>query len=225
MFQPRFEILPAAQKNLWPELAEVPGHFVLYGGTALALRLGHRQSVDFDFFSSGPVTPAALLADLPCLRGAKILQQVKQTLTVMVDRDGLVKLSFFGKVGLGRVGLPEETPDGRLRVASLLDLAGTEAAVVTQRSEAKDYLDILAILEVGVSLPTAMAAAAAIYGEQYNPMMTLKSLTYFSDGDLDKLTAMQRAKLIEAASAKVTNLPVMPKLSDELSVSARGAGE
>ena len=52
MFNPCFEILPSAQKNLWPELAGVPPHFVLYGGTALALRLGHRVSVDFDFFSS-----------------------------------------------------------------------------------------------------------------------------------------------------------------------------
>jgi len=39
-------------------LAGVPPHFILYGGTALALRLGHRESVDFDFFSSETVIPA-----------------------------------------------------------------------------------------------------------------------------------------------------------------------
>ena len=37
-------------RALWPDLAEVPHSFVLYGGTALALRLGHRISEDFDFF-------------------------------------------------------------------------------------------------------------------------------------------------------------------------------
>lgn len=221
MFQPHLQILPAAQKALWPELAEVPGDFVLYGGTALALRLAHRQSVAFDFFSSNPVSPSALLENLKFLQGAKILQQVAHTLTVAVDRNGWVKLSFFGKVGLGRVGTPEATPDGVLQVASLLDLAGTKAAVVTQRAEAKDYLDILAILNSGLSLADAMAAAVAIYGEQYNPMMTLKSLTYFGDGDLHKLTAAQQAQLIEAASVNWTSLLPVPRVSDNLSEKQR----
>ena len=46
------EILPPAQMELWPMLKAIPKSFVLYGGTAVALRFGHRNSVDFDFFSS-----------------------------------------------------------------------------------------------------------------------------------------------------------------------------
>lgn len=56
LFKPRMEILPSAQQRLWPELrpaAELG--FALYGGTAIALRLGHRHSVDFDFFSEKPL--------------------------------------------------------------------------------------------------------------------------------------------------------------------------
>lgn len=50
-FHPHFEILPSAQIQLWKELQPLKKlGFVLYGGTALALRLGHRVSVDFDFF-------------------------------------------------------------------------------------------------------------------------------------------------------------------------------
>jgi len=45
-----------------------------------------------------------------------------------------------------------------------LDLAGTKAAVITQRAEAKDYVDILALMRAGIDLPQAMAAARAIYG-------------------------------------------------------------
>ncbi|MEG2185298.1 MAG: nucleotidyl transferase AbiEii/AbiGii toxin family protein, partial [Cloacibacillus sp.] len=52
VFQPKVEILPAAQRELWPLLSEVPQDFVLYGGTAVALWFGHRTSVDFDFFST-----------------------------------------------------------------------------------------------------------------------------------------------------------------------------
>jgi len=54
VFAPRLDVLPEPQRKLWPELAGTPDHFILYGGTAIALRFGHRQSVDFDFFS--PVT-------------------------------------------------------------------------------------------------------------------------------------------------------------------------
>ena len=110
MFQPHFEILPPPQLALWPELAEIPGHFVLYGGTALALRLGHRQSLDFDFFTSENVIPAHLLDRLKVLRGAKILQNTTQTLTVSVYRDGLIKtsaLQFGFTVPRGNIKAPE----------------------------------------------------------------------------------------------------------------------
>lgn len=49
-FSPRLDIL--AQRRLWAKLSAVPDEFTLYGGTALALHLGHCNSVDFDFFGS-----------------------------------------------------------------------------------------------------------------------------------------------------------------------------
>jgi hypothetical protein len=188
----------------------------LYGGTALALRLGHRVSLDFDFFSSEPVVPEQLLRSLRFLAGAKVLQNVSQTLTVSIDREGEVKLSFFGGLELGRVGEPEKTEDGILMVASLLDLAGMKAAVVTQRAESKDYIDLLALMENGITLARAMGAARAIYGRQYNPAITLKSLAYFGDGDLHRLTSAQKSQLIQAADGQSLELPQIPRASDTL---------
>ena len=49
MFTPKLEILPPSQRRLWDELGHTPKDFVLYGVAALALRLGHRRSEDFDF--------------------------------------------------------------------------------------------------------------------------------------------------------------------------------
>lgn len=221
MFRPRLDILPPPQKALWPELAEVPGHFVLYGGTALALRLGHRQSLDFDFFTSENVSPEELLHALRLLRNGKILQNTSQTLTIAVNRSGQVKLSFFGGLtNLGRVGAVNRSPDGVLTVASLLDLAGTKAAVINQRAETKDYIDLLAIIgdeRNGITLHDALAAARAIYGEEYNPMLTVKSLTSFVDGDLPKLTDVQKARCRKiAAAADLTRLPDIKRLSNHL---------
>lgn len=50
------DVLPPAQQAIWPELRPAPGlGYCLYGGTAIALRLGHRFSIDFDFFSARPL--------------------------------------------------------------------------------------------------------------------------------------------------------------------------
>ena len=65
IFEPRLDILPESQLRLWPELDAVPSDFVLYGGTALALQLGHRVSEDFDFFSSAGFDPDRLHSRLP----------------------------------------------------------------------------------------------------------------------------------------------------------------
>lgn len=64
-FEPNLTGLPPPQLPSWPELDVTPEHFRLYGGTALALRLGPRASVDFDFFSSQPFDPDELPAAVP----------------------------------------------------------------------------------------------------------------------------------------------------------------
>src|ERR1044071_3291820 len=126
-FAPKLSALPAAQRELWPELKQVPPNFVLYGGTALALRLGHRQSVDFDFFANAPIDPDRLQGEVPLLRNSTVRQKAPNTLTVTIGQKTPVKLSFFG-LPLRRVGEPEATTDGVLRVATLLDVAGCKMA-------------------------------------------------------------------------------------------------
>ena len=174
-FTPRLEILPEPQRRLWDELAAIPPEFVLYGGTAIALHLGHRRSVDFDFFGNRSFDPARLTAAIDFMAEATITQAEPDTLSGIVDRGGPVKLSFFGVPGLARLAPPHVAPDNGLQIASLFDLAGTKAAVVQRRAEAKDYADIDAMISAGrIDLPTALAAAQAIYGHQFNPQITLK---------------------------------------------------
>jgi len=199
-FTPRLDVLPPPQRRLWDELAAVPMEFALYDGTALALHLGHRQSVDFDFFGNRPLGPALLALAVPFLSGAIVTQRAPNTFSCTVDRGGVVQLSFFGLPGLPRLLPPLIAPDIGLRVASLLDLAGTKASVVQVRAEAKDYLDIDALLTEGsINLPTALAAGRAIYGTPLNPQNTLKALSYFDDGNLRRLPQSVRDRLARAA--------------------------
>jgi hypothetical protein len=199
-FTPRLDILPPPQRRLWDELVAVPAEFVLYGGTALALHLGHRQSVDFDFFSNRPLDPALLVPAIPLLAGVTVTQRAPNTFSCTVDRGGVIQLSFFGLPDLPRLAPPLIAPDNGLRVASLLDLAGTKASVVQVRAEAKDYIDIDALLNDGrIDLPTALAAGRAIYGTSFNPQNTLKALSYFEDGNLRRLPQAVRDRLARAA--------------------------
>lgn len=210
-FIPRLDILPPPQRRLWDELAAIPAEFVLYGGTAIALHLGHRESVDFDFFSNKPLDPARLVPAVPFLAGAIVTQRQPDTFSCTVDRGGVVKLSFFGLPGIPRLQSPLIASDNGLQVAALLDLAGMKASVVQVRAEAKDYLDIDALLTDGrVDLVEALAAARAIYGTQFNPQSTLKALSYFEDGNLRRLPQPVKDRLVKAVCAvDLDRMPVI----------------
>lgn len=186
-FKAKMGVLPDTQRALWPELKSVGDQFVLYGGTAIAVRLGHRSSVDFDFFSAEDLNLDGMFADLAFLQRSEILQQEQNTITVSIHGASPVKVSFFGGITFGRIGRPEWTDDRCVRVASLIDLMGTKLKVLLQRIETKDYLDIEAILKSGVSLEDGLGAAQTLYGNRFPPMDCAKALSYFEEGDASSL--------------------------------------
>jgi hypothetical protein len=211
-FVPRLDVLPPEQRRLWGELGELPGDLVLYGGTAIALQLAHRQSIDFDFFAQRDIDTAALQAQVPFLTDAQVIQREPNTLSVLVDRGAPVKVSFFGVPRLPRLLPPLVAADNGVHVASLVDLAGAKASVVQLRAEAKDYLDLEALIKHGgVSLPLALAAAQRMYGPTFNAQSTLKALSYFDDGNLGTLSnSVQRDLAAAARAVDLDRLPAIP---------------
>ncbi|MYE81104.1 MAG: nucleotidyl transferase AbiEii/AbiGii toxin family protein [Gammaproteobacteria bacterium] len=194
-------MLPAPQRRLWSALGDTPTDFVLYGGTALALRLGHRESVDFDFFSREPFAPEDLRKRIGYLNAARTLQQSENTLTCVVAREGDVHVSYLGGLDLCSVHEPDRADGAGIFVASLLDLAATKVTTVQARADAKDYLEIDALLGAGVTLEDALGAAGAVYGGGFNPLLTLKALTYFGEGDLDAVPTVVRDRLATAVAS------------------------
>lgn len=223
--QARREILSAAQAALWPQLAPTRAlGYVLYGGTAIALRLGHRASEDFDFFTQRPLDQHELRRALPFLNHAMTLQESADTLTVMTlppsPANRGVKVSFFAAIDFGRIGMPDCTDDGILQVASLDDLMATKLKVILQRVEVRDYRDIAAMIEANVDLAHGMAGARRMFGNSFQPSESLKALTWFQDGDLELLSAGEQRTLIDAAS-RVRDLPVVELSSRTLRDPAR----
>ena len=199
-FDPKLSVLPAAQRAVWPELAGVPRHFVLYGGTAVALHYGHRQSVDFDFFSNQPIDPNELLQSLPLLKGAKPIQISSDTLTVELTRGEPVKVQFIGALPYRRVADPWFTSDMVLQMASPLDLLASKLRTIWTRSQAKDFLDIDELLRQGVGLKNGLGAAYAVR-EGFNSHISLRALGYFEDGDLPSLPQSVKDRLVKAVNS------------------------
>lgn len=205
-FEPQTAILPKAQQELWPLLAPAPGlSFVLYGGTAVALHLGHRISVDFDFFRTEPLDKKEIEKSFSFMGDALTIQEDENTLVASAPmQSGPVKISFFGGLAIGRINQPLLTRDGTLLVASLEDLLATKLKAIMDRAEAKDYRDISVMLSAGTSLETALGAFAKMYGK--DPGLPLRAMGFFRDGDLPSLPKSDQ-DVLRKARDRVTEIP------------------
>jgi hypothetical protein len=150
-FTPHLEILPPAQRAVWPRLVALPADAVLYGGTAIALRLGHRASIDFDFFLARSFDPGEMRREIAALGDVAVRRTGPNTLSVTV---GSVWISLFG-VNLAVVSPPEIAADIGMPVASLLDVGATKMQTIVDRAE--------------------LGAAQVIFGSPFSP--TVHSLT------------------------------------------------
>jgi hypothetical protein len=214
-FDPRVDILPRAQREVWDRLAPAAAMgFVLYGGTAIALQLGHRQSVDFDFFRSEALDKDALRAAIPLLSKASVQQDAPNTLVVSASApSGPVKLPFFGGIRFGRVNDPKLSRDGVMFVASLDDLMATKLKAILDRAEVKDYRDLAAMIGAGASLPKGLSAFRAMFRAE--PRTALMAIGYFEDGDIGSLAPREKQALVDARD-RVGHLPEVTLISGSL---------
>ena len=176
------EILPTEQRTLWDELGGTPNHFTLYGGTALALQLGHRESIDFDFFSKEKFDPLALSKKIPYLKDYRVTQEAENTLSVHEVVNGKkVNLSFFGDIDFTNAINPPILADNGISIASKEDIAGTKINTITRRAEEKDYIDIHALIKDGMPLSKILQYGKQVYGNMHSNQISLKALVYFKE--------------------------------------------
>jgi hypothetical protein len=227
-FEPRLDILPECQRRLWPELDAVPSSFVLYGGTGLALQLGHRVSEDFDFFSSSGFDPAKLQLRLPFFKGLDPADPdawvhcKRDNLEAFVNRGGVVKVAFFGGLDtLFRIGEPRRAAGSRVWVASLADLAGMKMRVIQVRGSWKDYVDIHTLVSHGIDVATGLAAAQAI-DRNFDPITSIRALQFYGDGTLNRVPVAMQSDLTRWA--KAVDLGALPTFHPRHGLSPGGLG-
>ena len=173
----QYDILSKERFEILPLLANFKKDFYLAGGTALALQLGHRDSVDFDFFSPKDIDTAKLFEKIREVFSEHNLvrtQEEKNTLTLIID--GNIKLSFFSYFYKLVEPLIE---DEYFHLASMVDIGCMKLMAVVSRATNKDYVDIYYILQQ-VSLKKLLDALQEKIPE-LDRNLVLKSLVYFSD--------------------------------------------
>ncbi len=217
--EPVLSILPESQADLWSRLGDIPEPFVLYGGTALALRLGHRQSLDFDFFAADGFTPARMLDDLGWLGRLDVVAMDENSLVVI--EPGGVQLAFFGGLRLQAVAEPSVAPGNGLVVASVFDLAATKAKAILDRSEWKDYVDIATLIEHGHALADIIGYAATVFDRQFAfpAPVFLQSLVWFRDGTAPDVPDGARTVLETAVrDIDLADIPIVEPFSETITL-------
>lgn len=172
-----YNILDKKRSTILPLLKEFKKEFYLAGGTGLALQLGHRDSIDFDFFSLKNINTNGIFLKIKDIfkdHDIKKIQDEKNTLTVLIDKD--VKLSFFTcKYKLVKKLINEPY----LTIASIEDIACMKFSAITNRATNKDYIDLYFILQK-TSLKNLLECLQKKMPE-LETNLVLKSLIYFKD--------------------------------------------
>ncbi|MDD3711642.1 MAG: nucleotidyl transferase AbiEii/AbiGii toxin family protein [Patescibacteria group bacterium] len=178
-----YNILDKKRLEIIPLLNFFKSDFYLAGGTGLALQLGHRDSVDFDYFSSQDIDTKKLFTTVKeVFKGHKIIkvQEEKNTLTVFIDNN--IKLSFFTyKYKL----LEKLINEPYFKIASIIDIACMKLAAIVSRATNKDYIDLYFILKEK-SLRDILGKLNRKIPE-LDINLVLKSLVYFEDINKEKI--------------------------------------
>ena len=176
------ECLAPAAVNVLKSLKDtvLAHHFILAGGTAVALHLGHRRSVDFDFFTEKRFsTEKVFLAIKRLGHKVEMLQEEQGTLTMTVDG---VKVSFFHTP---YPFLEKKTGQNGIPVAGLIDIASMKVLAITQRGAKRDFVDLYCILLDTPFAKVARNMIARFGADRINPVIIGKALAYFSDAETD----------------------------------------
>jgi hypothetical protein len=174
----RKEILTAAQSKLLTAVKPFSKDFGLVGGTAIALHLGHRESIDFDLFSFEGFNNYSIKAKIT--RKAVID-------TTLVNKNGEytflangVKFTFFQfpyKIDFS------ESLDDIVKLPDILTLAAMKAFALGRRAKWKDYVDLYFILKANHTVSEITEKGVKIFGNEFNEKIFRTQLAYFKDID------------------------------------------
>lgn len=166
-------VLSEKQKQLIPLLKDFSKQFGLIGGTAIALQIGHRRSIDFD------------LASDAIFDNSKIKNKIEKIDSVIIDEKGEytiivnnTKITFL----YYPFSIEFNSNFEGIKTADLLTLSALKAYALGRRTKWKDYVDLYFILK-NYNLDQVVEKAESIFGQEFNEKIFRTQLGYFEDID------------------------------------------
>jgi len=179
-------ILPSSQLDLFELLSNTDfiSDFYLAGGTGLALQIGHRQSIDFDFFMSYDFNTTKIIQELESIGHFELQNEEKNTVNGILNH---VRISFLGyKYTIINPFIYYR----KIKIAHELDIAAMKLSAISGRGNKKDFIDLYFILKK-YSLDTILRFYEKKYGKGLaNDYHLIKSLVYFADAEEQAMPKM-----------------------------------
>jgi len=172
------EILSKEQKELLPMMRQFKREFYLVGGTAIALQLGHRRSIDFDLFKLSNLNATKTLkkisaAKIPYVVTRRVSEQINLTMNA-------VKITFYQypyKIDAN------DNFENTFRMPDLLTLAAMKAYALGRRAKWKDYVDLYFLLRDRYTLDQIVQKADSLFGQMFSGKLFRSQLAFHKDID------------------------------------------
>jgi len=172
------EVFSPGQNELLPYLKAFNRSFYLVGGTAVALHIGHRRSVDFDLFTSAALNKPRIRAKLVQIPFSQIpVYEDYNQLHLMVNK---VKVTFFS------YPYPVLHPvkvDSVITIPALLSLSAMKAFALGRRAKWKDYVDLYFILHDNFTVGEICREAELIFRHQFSEKLLRQQLAFHKEID------------------------------------------
>ena len=175
------EILTKEQHALLPFIKKYAKNYYLVGGTAIALHIGHRSSIDFDLFTDANVNALSIKKQvLQSGFTSNIIVQKHDQIHFTINT---VKLTFFQFPFLIEATTYHEK---YFRMPDLLTLAAMKAFALGGRGKWKDYVDLYFMLKNHFTISEICDKAKELFTDVFNPVLFSKQLCYFEDISFDE---------------------------------------
>jgi hypothetical protein len=170
------EIFSKTQNDLLPFMKKYKRNYYLVGGTAIALHIGHRYSIDFDMFTAEKINSTNIKKDISISGfSSSIIRSLPDQIHFIVND---VKLTFFEYPFSIESKMEYEN---YFRLPDLLTLAAMKAFALGGRGKWKDYVDLYFLLKQFYSVEEIAAKAKEVFKDGFNPILFRKQLCYFED--------------------------------------------
>ena len=170
------EILDNNQLSLLDLVKSFRREFYLVGGTAIALHIGHRRSIDFDLFKATPFQTKKILDKIQNQEHKYLItRNVSGQLNLIISD---VKFTFFEYPYIIEAS---EDFEKKIKLPTLLDLAAMKAFALGRRSKWKDYVDLYFIIKNHFTFNEISTRAEELFDQQFSGKLFRGQLSYFDD--------------------------------------------